>query len=270
MAKSAGNPGFGELRVLAESAARLGGAVAMAAFGRPHAVRLKADRSEVTEFDLAAERAVVGLLRQHRPEDGFITEEHPAQPSRTGVTWVVDPIDGTRNFVRGIPCFGCTVAAMMGGEPVAGAILDPVRQIMYSADAASGARCDGEPLRLGGPSPESRGGNPKLLVAIPSTRHARSHDIVLRWMDELVIRNFGAATTHLAMVAAGQLDATLLTNSKLWDIAAGWLLVKGAGGEMTTPEGSPIFPIDVGRYAGEETPALAASTLAHAQLISRS
>lgn len=264
------NPPVSELRALAESAANLGGAVAMAAFGRPHAVRLKADRSEVTEFDLAAERAVVGLLRQSRPDDGFITEEHPAQPTRSGITWVVDPIDGTRNFVRGIPCFGCTVAAMIGGVPVAGAILDPVRQIMYSADRETGALIDGAPLRLEGPSPEARGGNPKLLVAIPSTRHARSHNIVLRWVDELVIRNFGSATTHLTMVAAGQLDAALLTNSKLWDIAAGWLLIKGAGGEMTTPEGAPIFPLDTASYQGEETPALAAGRLAHAQLVSRS
>ncbi|MBW7906039.1 MAG: inositol monophosphatase [Phycisphaerae bacterium] len=261
-------PAASDLRRLAEQAARFGGEVALAAFGREHAVRLKHDHSEVTDIDVAAERAVVGLLRAARPGDGFITEEHPPAPSSSGVWWIVDPIDGTRNFIRGIPCFGCSVAAMVDGWPVAGAIYDPVAPAMYSVDRESGAWLDDAPLRLAAaPEPAAAGAKPKLLVAIPSARHARTHAIVLRWIDELVIRNFGAATTHLAMVAAGRLDAALLTNSRLWDIAAGWAIVKGAGGEMTTPEGAAHFPIDTAAYRDAEMPALAASRAAHAQLV---
>ncbi|HMQ15288.1 MAG TPA: inositol monophosphatase [Phycisphaerae bacterium] len=261
-------PAPSDLRRLAVQAARFGGEVALAAFGREHAIRLKPDRSEVTDIDLAAERAVVGLLRAARPRDGFITEEHPPVSSGTGVWWIVDPIDGTRNFIRGIPCFGCSVAAMIDGRPVAGAIYDPVAPAMYSADRDSGAWLAGAPLRHAPPpEPVGPGAKPKLLVAIPSARHARTHAIVLRWIDELVIRNFGAATTHLVMVAAGRLDAALLTNSRLWDIAAGWVIVNGAGGEMTTPEGDALFPIDAATYRDAEMPALAASRAAHAQLV---
>lgn len=258
-----------ELRTLAEEAVRIGGAVARSAFGGSFGIRLKADRSEVTDADLAAEGAVVGFLSGKRPDDGFVTEENPRSDSASGIYWIVDPIDGTRNFVRGIPCFACTVAAMQGGVPVAGAIYDPMNDVLYAADRDEGAFQAGAPLRIEPRAGRPQGGNPKLLVGIPSTRHARSHKLVLRWLDELVVRNFGAATIHLAMVASGRLDATLLTNSRLWDIAAGWLLVKHAGGEVTTPEGAAIFPIETGRYEGAEMPALAASRSVHAQLVSR-
>jgi myo-inositol-1(or 4)-monophosphatase len=137
---------------------------------------------------------------------------------------------------------------------------------LYAADVESGAFEAGKSL-VGAAAAPVRFGNPKLLVAIPSMRHARSHAMVHRWLDEWVIRNYGAATIHLALVASGRIDAALLTNSKLWDIAAGWVLVKQAGGEMTTPEGRPIFPIAVGSYEGEEMPALAASAAAHARLV---
>lgn len=284
-----GNVPLAELRLLAEHAARAGGAVARAAFGRAQTVRLKADRSEVTDVDLAAEHAVVEYLVAQRPFDSFITEENvlaaragglleagaAARADERGVGaarvhWVIDPIDGTRNFIRGIPCFACSVAAMVDGWPVAGAIFDPMQNRLYSADARGAAEVDGTVLRLrADDSPEQRasGGRAKLLAAIPSMRHARSHPIVLRWINDLVIRNFGATTLHLTMIAAGQLDAALLATCKLWDIAAGWIIVTAAGGAMTTLEGGPIFPLELERYVDQELPSLAAHPAVHGRLL---
>ena len=123
-----------ELRLLAERAARLGGRLARAYAGAPLGVRLKSDRSEVTDADEATQAALIRELRAARPADAFLTEEvqppgpeAPPSPCNDRVCWVIDPIDGTRNFVRGLPVYACSVAAMftqsksMAATTVAGA-----------------------------------------------------------------------------------------------------------------------------------------------------
>lgn len=267
-----------ELRGLAEAAARAAGSVAQRAFGAAGATSFKLDGSEVTAADLAAERAAVAILRSARPADHFITEENTAGHPPTAapdapadaqtVWWVIDPIDGTRNFVRGIPCYVASVAAMVGGVPVAGALHEPGRDALYSASLGGGAWMNGQRLPLSAGDPRDVASR-RLLVAVPSARHERVQPIVRKWVDELVIRNVGSSAMHLAMVASGQLDAALLATCRLWDIAAGWLIVQESGGRMTTPEGGALFPIDPAAYASEEMPSLAARGEVHEQLIWR-
>lgn len=269
---------------LAEQAARSGGQVARAAFGGESRVRLKPDRSEVTDADLASERAVIESLRAVRPHDAFLAEEQsvpagfqPANPAQ--VCWVIDPIDGTRNFVRGIPWFATCVTAVRNGWPVASAIYDPLRDLCYTAYREGGAWAGSRRLQLASaaPSPAQAAGppvagthagrNPKPLIAIPSTRHDSARALVLRSLEEFVVRNLGSSSLHLALVAAGQLDAALLTGCRLWDIAAGWLLVTQAGGRMTDPDGPELFPVDVTGYAGQEISCLAAAAWLHGRLV---
>jgi len=270
-----------ELRELAESAARLGGNLARDSFGQRQQVTLKDDRSEVTEVDLAVERAIVAHIRAQRPQDAFIAEESltpsPQSPAsnlqssisnRRSICWVIDPIDGTRNYIRDLPLFTCSVAAMIGGEPVAGAIYDPVHDVMYSGARGGGVFLDDAQVLLA----ERRAAIPrdperKLFVGIPSARREATRQLVLHAVEEHVVRNFGSAALHLALTAVGQLDAAVMGNTRLWDIAAGCLLVSEAGGVVTSPTGEPLFPLDISRYAGEEIPVLAGSSEATARML---
>jgi fructose-1,6-bisphosphatase/inositol monophosphatase family enzyme len=300
-----------ELRELAEAAARIGGELARAAFGQAQRVSLKADRSEVTEVDLAAERAVVAHLRSRRPGDAFIGEEAVGQrregpkarrheatkrrrhegkrpagppPAKGGprdaensqspfsnpqsICWVVDPLDGTRNYIRRLPIFACSIAAMRDDRPVAGAVFDPIQNVMYSAALGHGLRVDGQ--RATPTEPARRYGEQRkdtLLIGIPSTLRPSVRSFVLHAVERHVVRNLGAAALHLALVATGALDVAVLGNSKLWDVAAGALLIWEAGGIVTAPNGQPVFPLDLSGYAGEEIAVLAGNPEAHARLM---
>jgi len=262
------------LRLLAEEAARTGGQVARGYFRSELTVRLKDDRSEVSDADDAAQAAVVACIRAMRPRDAFIAEEtlpllaEQTPPTNDAFCWVIDPIDGTRNFVRGIPVYVCSVAVMRGGTPLAGALYDPERDTLYSASRDEGLFVNGRPH-----PPEldaaarARRVHPRPVVAIPSSpvgpMAARAH----AWLDRYICRNLGTTALHLGLVATGELDGALADNCRLWDIAAGWVLLTAAGRVMTDPAGAPLFPLDVGRYHGEELPAIAASADFHAQLL---
>jgi myo-inositol-1(or 4)-monophosphatase len=283
-------PPIDELRELAESAARVGGDLARQSFGTTQSVRLKEDRSEVTDVDLATEHAIIAHIRSSHPNDTFIGEETAPKPHtrqrRGGVSsgthgkrqssfvnpqstcWVIDPIDGTRNYVRNIPIFVCSVAAMRDGAPVAGAIYDPVQKTMYSAARGRGVLVDGEPFMPDHARFDKLyGRRAKLLVGIPSARRPTTQRFVLYAVQRHVVRNLGSAALHLALAACGQLDAVVSGNCRLWDVAAGCLLISEAGGVVTSPDGTPLFPIDLSHYAGTELPFVAGRAKAHATLL---
>jgi len=266
-----------QVRALAEEAAQIGGEIARAAFSGNYTVRRKADGTEVTSADDEAQAAIVGFLRGRRADDAFITEEDatPAGPGTpTPVTndtlcWVIDPLDGTRNFVHGVPLYAVSVAAMFAGFPVVGAVYLPERKELFSSGGPDGFLIDRRPPPPHPPLPPRSGGRPpKPLVGIPSSLQGGTNAVIQSWTGRVVIRNTGATAMHLAMVAAGQLQAALISDSRLWDIAAGWLLVTSTGGVMTALDGRDLFPLDVSRYAGEALPSLAAaSPTLHADLL---
>lgn len=264
----------GTLRILAEQAARRGGEIGRAAFGTRPDLRFKADRSEVTAIDIAAERAVISLIRAERPQDAFIAEERTAdsdgpRPGDAEICWAIDPVDGTRNYVRGIPVFACSVAALRRGTPIAGAIYDPLHDALYSADA------DGPLLVNGQSQPDLAAADAdgyrqaaRVLAAIPSLPHRRFLPTVHRMIERFVVRTYGSAAMHLAWIATGRIDAALQDNPKLWDVAAGWLLVQRAGGLVTRTDGQAMFPIDLASYGGEDLPLVAGAPAPHAALLS--
>lgn len=247
------------LRALAEQAARIGGQTARAAFGRPGPVRLKADRSEVSQGDLEAQRAIAALLRAQRPGDGLLCEEHdplpggPA-PDAARIWWLIDPVDGTRNYVRGIPVYTCSVAAVCDGTPLAGAIYDPAQDRLYSADVQQGLHIDGRPAARAATMPQAA----RPLVGIPSTCHGAARAVLLEWLERCILRNLGSTALHLALVAEGRLAGALVADARLWDIAAGWVLIRAAGGCMRALDGRELFPLDPARYRGEPLACLAA------------
>jgi myo-inositol-1(or 4)-monophosphatase len=183
----------------------------------------------VTEMDRASERLIVDGLLAARPEDGLLGEEGASRAGTSGVRWVIDPLDGTTNYLYGFPSYGVSIAAEVDGVPVAGAVHDPVHGETWSATRGGGARCNGRPLRMTGP--------PTLATALVGTgfaydaaRRAEQAEVLRRVLPNVRdVRRAGAAAVDLCWVAGGRLDAFFERGLAPWDWAAGSLVASEAG-----------------------------------------
>jgi myo-inositol-1(or 4)-monophosphatase len=243
------------LAATCEHAARAGGAELMAWRGR-FAAREKAARDLVTDADLASQAAATRLIRQQHPGHAILAEESP-QTDRAGsdYCWIVDPLDGTTNYVHGFPFYCVSVAVSWGAEVVAGAVYDPVRDECFTAARGEGAFLDGAPLRT---SDVEQLEQALAAVSFPAHLASDSADLAsfLRAAPRCqAIRRTGSAALNLAYVAAGRLDAHWAHEIFPWDAAAGTLLVQEAGG-VATGVGGEAFRWDAAHYLAASTEAL--------------
>lgn len=204
----------------------------------------------VTIMDRRSEELLHGLVGRARPADGILGEEGLRVAGRSGLTWVIDPIDGTVNYLYDIPAYAVAVAVVVGdpahaGEwrPVAGAVSDPCRRVVHHARRGGGAWTSRErperaesvaPRRLA-VSTEDELGRALLATGFgyePEVR-ARQADVLRRVLPRVRdIRRIGSAALDLVRVAEGTVDAYAETGLKAWDLAAGWLVVEEAGGRV--------------------------------------
>ncbi|MBZ5590394.1 MAG: inositol monophosphatase [Acidobacteriia bacterium] len=229
---------------VAMSAAQLGGGVLRRHFRAltPDQVSEKARNDYVSAADLASEEVIADFLQRETPEFGLLAEETGARGA-VGARWVVDPLDGTANFVHSFPHFAVSVALVEEGEVLVGAVHDPMRDEMFSAARGAGAWCNGRRLGVTG-----RAGlaGAFLTTGFPFRVH-RMLDLYLRIFHDVflraaAIRRPGAAALDLAHTAAGIFDGFFEFCLSEWDIAAGALLVREAGGMVTNLDGaSGIF-----------------------------
>jgi len=183
----------------------------------------------VTELDRWAERTIVDALLTARPDDGVHGEEGASVAGTSGVTWCIDPIDGTVNFVHHIPAFCVSIAAQVDGGAVAGVVASPTSGEVFSATLGGGAHLDRRPIRCAQPASAARavvatgfGYDPK--------RRRRQADAVARAIDQIAdIRRFGAAALDLCWVADGRVDGYWEVGLNPWDHAAGALIAREAG-----------------------------------------
>ena len=171
--------------------------------------------------------------------------------------WIIDPIDGTRNFARGVRVFATSVAVLHRGVPVAGAVYDATSEVVYSAAAGQGAFRDEEKLEL--PAADSGDSERETTIAVGSFRRKPMPPFVGKWMSRYVTRNLGSTSLHFTWVAAGLVDAAYSNEAKLWDIAAAALLIEEAGGSFLGESVGPIWPFDVSGYAGGDLHVLGGS-----------
>jgi myo-inositol-1(or 4)-monophosphatase len=225
-----------ELLEVAVQAARMAGGLLLerARTGREREVSSKSTPTDlVSEADLESERAIKALLAQRRPGDGFVGEEGGPEDGTSGLDWVVDPLDGTVNFLFGIPQWCVSVAVRDGEGTVAGAVYDPNRDELFTATRDGGASMNGPAgtIELRG---SERGNLASAMVATGLAYDARVRAAQGKVLARVVpkvrdIRRFGSAALDLTWTAAGRYDAYFERTVKQWDIAAGALICQRAG-----------------------------------------
>lgn len=241
-----------------ETAARAGGRVLQEWLGRAR-VSLKGPRDYVTEADHAAQRAVRSIVLGAFPEHGFVGEESSPEEIGAGGAdhrWIVDPLDGTTNFVKGIPAYCTSVALARGDEPLVGAIYDPARDECFTARAGGGARLNGAPIST---ATTTGLGEAVVAVSFPANVDATSaavRDFLAVLPHALAIRRSGSTAINLAYVACGRYDAFWVRRIHAWDVAAGILLVTEAGGTVGPFEGGERLRLDTPAFISAATPDL--------------
>ncbi len=204
------------------------------------AVYEKSPADYVTSVDLEVERRIIEQLQYHYPQHSILSEERGALPGDDEWQWIIDPLDGTGNFVHGIPHFAVSIACLRNARPEYAVILDVIRDEEFSASRGGGALLNNHRIRV-----SAQQGLPGALVSggsLDSTRNSGHGDATLRGLaltvaQSATLRRSGSATLDMAYVAAGRYDAMWDIGLKKWDLAAGILLVQEAGGILSDPWG---------------------------------
>jgi len=223
----------------AVKAARKGGDTVLRQVNRVHQlkVRSKAHNEFVTQVDLAAEEAIIETIRERYPDHAFLAEE--SGPRGSGdIVWIIDPLDGTTNFVHGFPVFAVSIALRIKAKLEVAVIYDPNRQEIFTAIRGQGAQVDGHRIRVSG-----RQDLDGALIGTGFPYRNQEHmQYYLKMLQSVLertagIRRPGAAAIDLAYVAAGRLDGFWEFGLQEWDIAAGSLLIREAGGLISELQG---------------------------------
>jgi myo-inositol-1(or 4)-monophosphatase len=218
------------------------GDIQMERFGQVMHVAKKGTIDLVTDVDLAVERMFRALIAERFPGHHVLAEELGGQAGvPPGPCWVFDPIDGTTNFAHGLPIFCASLALEIDGVPQVGAVYDPNRKELFTAERGAGAFLNGAPIRV---SSADQLVDAMLVTGFPYDVHARVDEIVGLFGafvgEARAVRRLGSAAIDLCYVAAGRLDGFWESDLKAWDIAGGALIVAEAGGTVTGMDGTPF------------------------------
>ena len=240
-------------------AARLGGRILVEYLGKA-AVREKGPADLVTDADMASQQAIEQLIRIRFPQHEFLGEESTlaerqrAQASGRPV-WVVDPLDGTANYVHRLPGFSVSVALVEGNEPKVGVVYDPMSDTLYAATSEGAVTKNNKPIRTSGCERIE-----KAMVCCsfrPNVRRgdAEVHQFLNVLESSQSLRRLGSAAMNLCYVAEGCLDAYWASSVKAWDVAAGGLIARTAGAQLTSVTGGP-FDLWDAKLLATSSPAL--------------
>jgi len=237
-----------EFMTVCEEAVRRGGAVLAEMLGKAK-VRKKGPADLVTEADFASQKAILDLVLRAYPDHGFVGEED--QPGEevnpeAEYCWFADPLDGTTNFVHGVPHFCVSLALAHRGRLLVGAVFNPMTGECYTAEAGRGAFLNADSIHTSSVDQLSES---LAAVGLPSVVGPQSPDLVLfnAALDQCqALRRTGSAALNLCYVASGRFDLAWNYSTKIWDVAAGALMVQEAGGAISLPSGG-AFTVDQGQ-----------------------
>jgi len=232
------------LQTIAVRAARAAGDTIMRATENMDKVKtdVKGRNDFVTDIDHRAEQRIIETIQKTHPNHAFFAEESGQTGEESEVEWVIDPIDGTTNFVRGIPHFAVSIAAQVKGKLEVGVIYDPVREELFTASRGNGAQLNGKRIRV---AQATNLEQTLLATGFPyrnMDKFERYQEIFAKLYPQVSdMRRAGSASLDLAYVAAGRFDGFWEYGLKWWDIAAGSLIVTEAGGMLSDLGGNPNF-----------------------------
>jgi myo-inositol-1(or 4)-monophosphatase len=222
---------------IAVRAARRAGEVIVRSLVRLESLEVtsKGRNDYVSEIDRAAEREIIEIIHKHYPEHAILAEES-GRSGENDTVWIIDPLDGTTNFLHGFPVFAVSIAAQQRGRLEVGVIYDPMRQEVFTAARGAGAHLENRRMRV---SKQRTLDGALLATGFPyreEERHADNYFAMFRRLTELTagIRRPGSAALDLAYVAAGRVDGFWEMGLKPWDTAAGTLMIREAGGRVGT------------------------------------
>ena len=209
------------------------GAIQREKYGKEIEISHKGEIDLVTEVDRAAETAILAAIRERFPDHDIVTEETVLARTGSRFVWFVDPLDGTTNFLHGLPSVGVAIALVEGNRPVVGVVAAPLLGEVYAARLGGGATRNGAPVRVSDRSPDAA----ICATGFPFRNKQRldpflgTFEAVLRSVED--IRRVGAASMDLAWTGSGVFDGYFELSLGTWDVAAGGLIVREAGGVVT-------------------------------------
>lgn len=237
---------YTEEMAVAEYAAREAGSIVMGMFKGQFDVHEKSKNNPVTTADLSANRKIREIIQGRFPEDGWLSEEDKDSAHRLNLsrTWVIDPIDGTKEFIEGVPQFAVSIGFVVDGRPTVGVVYNPAEERFYKAAAGQGAYLNGDRIRV-----SLRADIDGALLLVSRSEPKRKFQI---FVDRCEIKPVGSIAFRLAKVAGGDGDGTLTFRSiREWDICAGVLIVEEAGGAVVDGHGQTMrFNRAESRFSG--------------------
>jgi myo-inositol-1(or 4)-monophosphatase len=225
-----------ELKIAIE-AARKAGEILKKNFGQKYRIIRKSSKEMVSVVDMQAQKAILEVLGAHFPGYGIITEEKTSDVDKKGKNWIIDPLDGTHNFIAGLPFSGVSIGLAMGNNFESGVILFPMEDRLYYGVKNKGAYLNHRQINVS-QNPELS----KTIVTFDNQFHlnGKSFDYYKRLTERaFTTRILGTATNDLCMTAEGKIDGRIWVNTKICDIAAGIVILTEAGGRITNFDGTP-------------------------------
>ncbi len=229
---------------VAVEAALEAGEILVSEFSRPVQISYKGDVDLVTQADRRSEEAVVSRLRTHFPKHAIVAEEGGGLETSSPFRWFIDPLDGTTNFAHGYPCFAVSIGLEEAGELIVGVIYQPITRELFTSAKGEGAYLNRKRIQV---SKIDRLATSLLVTGFPSVKRMQNPNIHYYWDFTLRshgVRRDGSAAMDLASVACGRFEGFWEFGLHPWDTAAGTLLVREAGGMVTTFSGEPYRPGD--------------------------
>ncbi|MCP5506171.1 MAG: inositol monophosphatase [Chlamydiales bacterium] len=252
------------LTVVATQTALKAGQLLRRGFGTVMAIDSKEGRHNlVTEWDKKSEALIIETIQRHFPDHSFLAEEGGETGKNEGIKWVIDPLDGTVNFAHNIPLFAVSIAATFDGEPLAGAVYNPMLEELFVAEKGQGAFLNGQEIKVTETSVLDRA---ILGTGFPYNTHENPLNALDLFHSfaklGLPLRRMGSAAMDLCYLAAGRFDAFWEVSLEPWDYAAGKLIVEEAGGTVSDLEGNPLTKL-------KEGPLLASNGHLHSQMVNK-
>ena len=253
--------------------ARSAGALVLENYGKVDRL-VKRGNEAVTEADRASQKLIVAALRKRFAADGIVGEENETGDAITfdvsnpaGRNWVIDPIDGTNNFIAGLGAFAVCIGLLEAGKPVLGVVYDVTRGDLYAAAAGHGAWLGSRRLEA---IKTPLGNNAMIMLTSNiAPEDGKCPAYVGRWFSQTnwKLRILGSAALEVAQVAAGVAHGAITVNGKLWDVAAPAAIALEAGAIVSDLKGAQIFPFKLEGYKGAKVPFLIAGAGAHGELL---